>query len=215
MFFSALESSASTESLCGASSESSSRFFVVVGVTFVVVDVTTGACGTGARRTVVGAGRGLRRVVVGATVAGSTGAATGAGVVVVDPQTTWVDVTVTVGNDAVLEPGTQLKGTTSVASGAVVGPDTTLVDCTVEAGASVVRSHCLGAVVGPEATAASAEAIQSNDNISWTARPLLHQSRGAAAQSRFPADCGPRVEVGCRTEKSRSSWSARARPAWR
>src|SRR3712207_4409866 len=73
------------------------------------------------------------------------------GVTVVDPQTTWVDVTCTVGADAVLEPGTQLRGTTSVAGGAVVGPDTTLVDCTVETGAEVVRSHCLGAVIGPDA----------------------------------------------------------------
>jgi bifunctional UDP-N-acetylglucosamine pyrophosphorylase/glucosamine-1-phosphate N-acetyltransferase len=32
-----------------------------------------------------------------------------------------------------------------------VGPDTTLVDTTVEEGASVVRSHVLGAVVGPRA----------------------------------------------------------------
>jgi bifunctional UDP-N-acetylglucosamine pyrophosphorylase/glucosamine-1-phosphate N-acetyltransferase len=74
------------------------------------------------------------------------------GVTVVDPQTTWVDVTCSVAADAVLEPGTQLQGTTTVASGAVVGPDTTLVDCAVEAGASVVRSHCLGAVIGPEST---------------------------------------------------------------
>jgi bifunctional UDP-N-acetylglucosamine pyrophosphorylase / glucosamine-1-phosphate N-acetyltransferase len=75
-----------------------------------------------------------------------------AGVTVVDPLTTWVDVTASVAADAVLEPGTQLKGTTTIASGAVVGPDSTLVDCTVEAGASVVRSHCLGASIGPEAT---------------------------------------------------------------
>ena len=74
------------------------------------------------------------------------------GVTVVDPQTTWVDVTVTVEADAVLEPGTQLRGTTSVASGAVVGPDSTLVDTEVGEAASVVRSHVLGAVVGPEAT---------------------------------------------------------------
>jgi bifunctional UDP-N-acetylglucosamine pyrophosphorylase/glucosamine-1-phosphate N-acetyltransferase len=74
-----------------------------------------------------------------------------AGVTVVDPQTTWVDVTATVAADAVLQPGTQLLGTTSVAGGAVVGPDSTLVDTRVEAGASVVRSHCLGAVIGPEA----------------------------------------------------------------
>jgi bifunctional UDP-N-acetylglucosamine pyrophosphorylase/glucosamine-1-phosphate N-acetyltransferase len=75
-----------------------------------------------------------------------------AGVTVVDPQTTWVDVTATAEADAVLQPGTQLLGSTSVAAGAVVGPGTTLVDCVVEAGATVLRSHCLGSVVGAEAT---------------------------------------------------------------
>ena len=75
-----------------------------------------------------------------------------AGVTVVDPQTTWVDVTVTVEPDALLQPGTQLQGTTTVASGAVVGPDSTLLDTEVGEDASVVRSHCLGAVIGPAAT---------------------------------------------------------------
>ncbi len=75
-----------------------------------------------------------------------------AGVTVVDPQTTWVDVTASAEADSVLEPGTQLLGTTTVAAGAVVGPDTTLADCVVEAGATVLRSHCLGSVIGPEAT---------------------------------------------------------------
>jgi bifunctional UDP-N-acetylglucosamine pyrophosphorylase/glucosamine-1-phosphate N-acetyltransferase len=74
------------------------------------------------------------------------------GVTVVDPQTTWVDVTVTVAADAVLQPGTQLQGTTTLDTGAVVGPDSTLVDTTVGPRASVVRSHCLGAVIGPEAS---------------------------------------------------------------
>ncbi|MGY1624870.1 bifunctional UDP-N-acetylglucosamine diphosphorylase/glucosamine-1-phosphate N-acetyltransferase GlmU [Geodermatophilus sp. SYSU D00965] len=74
------------------------------------------------------------------------------GVTVVDPATTWVDVTVTVEADAVLEPGVQLQGSTSVAAGAVVGPDSTLRDTAVGEGASVVRSHVLGAVIGPEAT---------------------------------------------------------------
>jgi bifunctional UDP-N-acetylglucosamine pyrophosphorylase/glucosamine-1-phosphate N-acetyltransferase len=75
-----------------------------------------------------------------------------AGVTVVDPQTTWVDVTVTVEADALLQPGTHLQGTTTVASGAVVGPDSTLLDTEVGEDASVVRSHCLGAVIGPAAT---------------------------------------------------------------
>jgi bifunctional UDP-N-acetylglucosamine pyrophosphorylase / glucosamine-1-phosphate N-acetyltransferase len=72
------------------------------------------------------------------------------GVTVVDPQTTWVDVTCSVEADAVLEPGTQLRGTTSVAAGALVGPDSTLIDTEVGEGASVVRAHCVQAVIGPK-----------------------------------------------------------------
>ena len=75
-----------------------------------------------------------------------------AGVTVVDPLTTWVDVTASVAGDAVLSPGTQLLGTTSVAAGAVVGPDSTLVDTEVGEHATVLRSHCLGARIGPEVT---------------------------------------------------------------
>jgi bifunctional UDP-N-acetylglucosamine pyrophosphorylase / glucosamine-1-phosphate N-acetyltransferase len=74
------------------------------------------------------------------------------GVTVVDPATTWVDVTASVAPDAVLQPGVQLLGTTRVATGAVVGPDSTLTDCTVGEGAGVVRSHCSGAEIGPEAS---------------------------------------------------------------
>jgi bifunctional UDP-N-acetylglucosamine pyrophosphorylase/glucosamine-1-phosphate N-acetyltransferase len=39
-----------------------------------------------------------------------------------------------------------------VAAGAVVGPDTTLIDTTVGAGATVLRTHSIGAEVGPAAT---------------------------------------------------------------
>jgi bifunctional UDP-N-acetylglucosamine pyrophosphorylase/glucosamine-1-phosphate N-acetyltransferase len=75
-----------------------------------------------------------------------------AGVTVVDPATTWIDVDVRLAPDVELRPGTQLHGRTSVDEGAVVGPDSTLRDVEVGAGASVVRTHAEGAVVGPEAT---------------------------------------------------------------
>ncbi len=71
------------------------------------------------------------------------------GVTVVDPLTTWVDVTASVAPDAVLHPGVQLQGATTVAAGAEIGPDSTLVDTEVGEGASVVRAHCTGAVIGP------------------------------------------------------------------
>jgi bifunctional UDP-N-acetylglucosamine pyrophosphorylase/glucosamine-1-phosphate N-acetyltransferase len=72
-----------------------------------------------------------------------------AGVTVVDPLTTWVDVTASVAADAVLQPGTQLLGATTVGAGAVVGPDSTLLDTEVGDGASVVRTHSAEAVIGP------------------------------------------------------------------
>jgi bifunctional UDP-N-acetylglucosamine pyrophosphorylase/glucosamine-1-phosphate N-acetyltransferase len=74
-----------------------------------------------------------------------------AGVTVVDPATTWLDVDVELAPDVTLLPGTQLLGGTRVATGATVGPDTTLDGCEVGEGARVVRSHGSGALVGPEA----------------------------------------------------------------
>ncbi|MGC9667975.1 bifunctional UDP-N-acetylglucosamine diphosphorylase/glucosamine-1-phosphate N-acetyltransferase GlmU [Planosporangium sp. 12N6] len=74
-----------------------------------------------------------------------------AGVSIIDPATTWIDVTVTLGRDAVVEPNTHLRGTTTVGEGAVVGPDTTVVDSVVAEGAVVVRAHVLEAEIGPRA----------------------------------------------------------------
>ena len=75
-----------------------------------------------------------------------------AGVTVLDPQTTWIDVQVRLEPDATVHPGCQLRGTTTVATGAVIGPDTTLVDTEVGADATVLRAHCVGAVIGEAAS---------------------------------------------------------------
>ena len=71
-----------------------------------------------------------------------------AGVTVVDPLTTWVDVQVALEPDVVVHPGCQLHGRTTVAAGAVVGPDTTLTDCEVGEQATVLKTHATGAVIG-------------------------------------------------------------------
>ncbi|MFI6562650.1 bifunctional UDP-N-acetylglucosamine diphosphorylase/glucosamine-1-phosphate N-acetyltransferase GlmU [Streptomyces sp. NPDC050534] len=75
-----------------------------------------------------------------------------AGVTVVDPATTWVDVTVTFEQDSVVHPGTQLHGTTHLGEGAEVGPNSRLKDTRVEAGARVDNTVADGAHVGPGAT---------------------------------------------------------------
>ena len=75
-----------------------------------------------------------------------------AGVTVVDPGSTWVDVQVLLEPDAVLHPGTQLHGRTVVGGGAEIGPDTTLTTCEIGPGAQVVRTHGSDSVVGAGAS---------------------------------------------------------------
>jgi len=70
------------------------------------------------------------------------------GVSMLDPATTWIDVTVRIEPDATIEPNTQLRGATSVAAGALVGPDTTLTNVVVGAGAQVIRTHGSDSVIG-------------------------------------------------------------------
>ncbi|MDF2830197.1 MAG: UDP-N-acetylglucosamine diphosphorylase/glucosamine-phosphate N-acetyltransferase [Mycobacterium sp.] len=74
-----------------------------------------------------------------------------AGVTVIDPATTWVDVDVTIGQDTVVRPGTQLLGTTTVGAQCEIGPDTTLTDVSVGDGASVIRTHGTSSAIGPGA----------------------------------------------------------------
>ena len=75
-----------------------------------------------------------------------------AGVTIVDPATTWLDVDVTLEPDAEIGPSTQLEGRTTIASGARVGPGCVLRDTVVGAGATVINAVCDSAEIGPEAS---------------------------------------------------------------
>jgi len=75
-----------------------------------------------------------------------------AGVTVQDPATTWIDLKATLENDVTVLPGTQILGSTTVATGAIIGPDTTLLDCEVGEGATVKRTDATLAVIGAGAT---------------------------------------------------------------
>ncbi|GAB3817038.1 bifunctional UDP-N-acetylglucosamine diphosphorylase/glucosamine-1-phosphate N-acetyltransferase GlmU [Tessaracoccus terricola] len=74
-----------------------------------------------------------------------------AGVTIVDPGSTWIDVDVDLAPDVVLMPGTILQGATTIGEDAVIGPDTTLMDVEVGAGAEVIRSHGSFAIIGERA----------------------------------------------------------------
>jgi bifunctional UDP-N-acetylglucosamine pyrophosphorylase/glucosamine-1-phosphate N-acetyltransferase len=70
------------------------------------------------------------------------------GATIVDPATTWIDATVSVGPDTVIKPHTQIHGASTIGAECVIGPDTTLEDVEVGDRASVVRTQALLAVIG-------------------------------------------------------------------
>lgn len=75
-----------------------------------------------------------------------------AGVTVVDPQATYVDVGVEVGRDSVLLPGCLLEGATRVGEATSIGPYSRLVDARVGDRATVAQSVLIEATVDDEAT---------------------------------------------------------------
>jgi bifunctional UDP-N-acetylglucosamine pyrophosphorylase/glucosamine-1-phosphate N-acetyltransferase len=78
-----------------------------------------------------------------------------AGVTIVDPATTLIDVDVRIGADTTVEPSTFLRGATAIGERCTVGPLTTVIDATLGDDVSVVHSYLqecevrAGATVGP------------------------------------------------------------------
>jgi bifunctional UDP-N-acetylglucosamine pyrophosphorylase / glucosamine-1-phosphate N-acetyltransferase len=74
-----------------------------------------------------------------------------AGVTVIDPSTTWIDIDVAIGCDTVVRPGSQLLGKTRIGARCAIGPDSTLADVTIGDDASVVRTYATSASIGDRA----------------------------------------------------------------
>jgi bifunctional UDP-N-acetylglucosamine pyrophosphorylase/glucosamine-1-phosphate N-acetyltransferase len=70
------------------------------------------------------------------------------GVSMVDPERTYIDVTVTIAPEARLLPGTVLEGRTSIGPASVIGPDTRLVDTVVGEGATVTYTVARESEIG-------------------------------------------------------------------
>ncbi len=75
-----------------------------------------------------------------------------AGVSIVDPGSTLIDVDVEIGQDAVIEPGTHLRGRTVVGEGAVVGPHVSAIDSQIGSHARVRVAWLEQAQVGQGAS---------------------------------------------------------------
>jgi bifunctional UDP-N-acetylglucosamine pyrophosphorylase / glucosamine-1-phosphate N-acetyltransferase len=71
-----------------------------------------------------------------------------AGVTIVDPSATAIDVDVQIGQDSVIAPFSSLHGTTRIGARSTIGPVTTLIDTRVGDEATIRHSYVTGAEVG-------------------------------------------------------------------
>ncbi len=62
------------------------------------------------------------------------------GVTIMDPATTWIDDTVTIGADSLILPGTLVQGATVIGRNALVGPHSVIVDSVIGDGCRITNS---------------------------------------------------------------------------
>ena len=70
-----------------------------------------------------------------------------AGVTMVDPASTYIEVGVTIGRDTVVQPNTHIEGNTSIGEGCMIGPDSHVRDSKIGYGCKVFMSVIEGAVL--------------------------------------------------------------------
>ncbi|MDQ3723700.1 MAG: bifunctional UDP-N-acetylglucosamine diphosphorylase/glucosamine-1-phosphate N-acetyltransferase GlmU [Actinomycetota bacterium] len=75
-----------------------------------------------------------------------------AGVTMVDPGSTLIDVGVVIGEDTTIEPSSFLRGATRIGRGCSVGPLTTLIDATLRDDVAIPHSYVVGAEIESRAT---------------------------------------------------------------
>jgi bifunctional UDP-N-acetylglucosamine pyrophosphorylase / glucosamine-1-phosphate N-acetyltransferase len=75
-----------------------------------------------------------------------------AGVTLIDPATTLIEVNVAIGQDTVVQPSTFLRGTTTIGKRCTIGPLTTIVDATLGDGVTVLHSYLTSCEVRDDAT---------------------------------------------------------------
>jgi bifunctional UDP-N-acetylglucosamine pyrophosphorylase/glucosamine-1-phosphate N-acetyltransferase len=74
------------------------------------------------------------------------------GVTIIDPSSTFIDVSVTIERDATILPFTFLEGNTTIGAGATVGPQCRVVDSRIAEEATVTFAVVRGSEVGPAAS---------------------------------------------------------------
>src|SRR3546814_21173093 len=106
----------------------------------------------------------------------------------VDPDTTYVDTTVTLAADVTLFPGTILQGRTTIGEGDEIGPGCRLVDCTVGERTTLEHTVAHLSEIGADCVVGRYAALEPGSHVTsgtrtgpiYTAGPASRHETGRA-----------------------------------
>jgi bifunctional UDP-N-acetylglucosamine pyrophosphorylase/glucosamine-1-phosphate N-acetyltransferase len=87
------------------------------------------------------------------------------GVTMLDPESTYIDVTVSLEADVTLMPGVVLEGRTRIGEGTVIGPGCHLVDCEIGSGVRITQSVGERAVVEDHAVVGAFSVLEPGTRL--------------------------------------------------
>jgi bifunctional UDP-N-acetylglucosamine pyrophosphorylase/glucosamine-1-phosphate N-acetyltransferase len=87
------------------------------------------------------------------------------GVTMVDPDRTYIDVTVQLGTDVTLFPGTMLQGSTTIGNGCELGPDVRLDRCRVGKSTRIEQATAHLATIGDDCTVGPFAVLQPGSDV--------------------------------------------------
>ncbi|HEY9555303.1 MAG TPA: NTP transferase domain-containing protein [Acidimicrobiales bacterium] len=103
------------------------------------------------------------------------------GVTMVDPDTTYVDTTVTLAADVTLFPGTILQGRTTIGEGVEIGPGCRLVDCTVGERTTLEHTVAHLSEIGADCVVGPYAALEPGSQVTSGTRTGPFYTAGAAS----------------------------------
>lgn len=93
-----------------------------------------------------------------------------AGVTIVHPDSTFIDASVRIGRDTVIQPFTFLQGETTIGEAVQIGPQVQIVDSRIEDGAQISYAVIRGSSIGPDATVGPFASLRPGTRLERGAR---------------------------------------------
>lgn len=129
------------------------------------------------------------------------------GVTIIDPENTYIEVDVEIGQDTVIYPGTIISGDTKISSDCIIGPNSEMKNCHVGEGSLIRQSVAHDSQIGSKVTIGPFAHIRPQSQISDEVRignfveikksVFGHGSKASHLSYIGDAEIGSDVNIGC------------------